>query len=541
MGGGRWRAPDPRDGGASRRRAGRRPLPRGGPRRDGPPGRPRRTGAAGGVRGCRVRRARASRRCSRNRSSPSRPGLKARTAPDRALASGGSQLEMLAQTTVQDTGRAAVSAGMIARPHIDGYVRVLTLPSCSRCAILAGRVYRWSTGFQRHPRCDCRMLPQTVAAPTGPAVDPDEALRSGQIRGLSKAEEAAISDGADLNQIVNAHRSGAYQGMTTAEGVTRRGVAGKRLRGRQRLTVGAIQRLASDRAEMTALLRFDPRVPDLTPTGSHLLPPARCGPGNHSETENPPMSEQDTTTTPDDAATAPEDTTQEAARSPGDGPRRPGRPEDPQGRQGRRPRRPREGTATAGPREASSRTSRTATSPNSRRRRSRRPRPPSSSRNSSGSPCGSGSPSRPASPPTHPPPPRLHRGRAREGRRRTGEAPHPQGATARPLAGLTGRPARPARHERPAPASGRDQVAPKRSPAKGGLTEGNPLGIHNLTSRTDAAALIPEEVSNVMLGKATEQSAVLQHVPRIPSAARRSGSRSCRRCPSRTGSTATPV
>jgi hypothetical protein len=93
-----------------------------------------------------------------------------------------------------------------------------------------------------------------VAAPTGPAVDPDEALRSGQIRGLSKAEEAAISDGADLNQIVNAHRSGAYQGMTTAEGVTRRGVAGKRLQGRQRLTVGAIQRLASDREEAVRLL-----------------------------------------------------------------------------------------------------------------------------------------------------------------------------------------------------------------------------------------------------------------------------------------------
>jgi hypothetical protein len=32
--------------------------------------------------------------------------------PERALASGASQLEMLAQTTVQDTGRAAVSAGM---------------------------------------------------------------------------------------------------------------------------------------------------------------------------------------------------------------------------------------------------------------------------------------------------------------------------------------------------------------------------------------------------------------------------------------------
>jgi hypothetical protein len=113
-------------------------------------------------------------------------GLKARTAPDRALASGGSQLEMLAQTTVQDTGRAAVSAGMIARPHVEGYVRVLTLPSCSRCAILAGRVYRWSTGFQRHPRCDCRMLPQTVAAPTGPAVDPMRRCAQGRSGGCRR-------------------------------------------------------------------------------------------------------------------------------------------------------------------------------------------------------------------------------------------------------------------------------------------------------------------------------------------------------------------
>jgi hypothetical protein len=183
-------------------------------------------------------------------------GLKARTAPERALASGGSQLEMLAQTTVQDTGRAAVSAGMIARPHVKGYVRILVPPSCSRCVILAGRVYRYSTGFQRHPRCDCAAcLPATdLGDAEEQTVDPMAAVRAGQVRGLSKAEEAAISDGADLNQIVNAHRSGAYQGMTTAEGVTRRGVAGKRLRGRQRLTVGAIQRLASDREEAVRLM-----------------------------------------------------------------------------------------------------------------------------------------------------------------------------------------------------------------------------------------------------------------------------------------------
>lgn len=175
--------------------------------------------------------------------------------PERALASGGSQLEMLAQTTVQDTGRAAVSAGMVARPHVGGYVRALRPPSCSRCVILAGRWYRWSTGFQRHPRCDCVMIVSGEAAAPDLMTDPLEAFRSGQVRGLTKAEAAAVSDGADLAQVVNARREGAYAGLTTSEGVTRRGVAGARLKGRQRLTVAGIQRIASDRTQAIELLR----------------------------------------------------------------------------------------------------------------------------------------------------------------------------------------------------------------------------------------------------------------------------------------------
>lgn len=38
----------------------------------------------------------------------------------------------------------------------------------------------------------------------------------------------------------------------------------------------------------------------------------------------------------------------------------------------------------------------------------------------------------------------------------------------------------------------------------------------NLTSRTDAEALVPEEVSRIMLGKATEESAVLRLFRRVP-------------------------
>jgi HK97 family phage major capsid protein len=45
------------------------------------------------------------------------------------------------------------------------------------------------------------------------------------------------------------------------------------------------------------------------------------------------------------------------------------------------------------------------------------------------------------------------------------------------------------------------------------------MAYNNLTSRTDAQALIPEEVSNEMLGKATEQSAVLQLFRKVPVAA----------------------
>src|SRR5258708_6194300 len=47
--------------------------------------------------------------------------------------------------------------------------------------------------------------------------------------------------------------------------------------------------------------------------------------------------------------------------------------------------------------------------------------------------------------------------------------------------------------------------------------EGTPaLVYNNITSPTDAAALIPEEVSTEMLGKATETSAVLTTFRRVP-------------------------
>lgn len=77
---------------------------------------------------------------------------------------GRSLLAMYARTETADAGRtAAASAGVAHR--VGGYVRALRAPSCARCAILAGRWYRYSAGFDRHPHC----FPAGVVV-SGPAV-----------------------------------------------------------------------------------------------------------------------------------------------------------------------------------------------------------------------------------------------------------------------------------------------------------------------------------------------------------------------------------
>jgi hypothetical protein len=137
------------------------------------------------------------------------------------------EFDRLVESLVQDAARAAETVAVAVRPDIQ-FVRFLTLPSCSRCAVLAGRVYRYSEGFLRHPNCDCVMLPTTVAAPDL-VQDPVELAKAGQIRGLSKADFLAIEHGADFGQVVNvrsrkaglrqAGRVLARRGRPTPEGV----------------------------------------------------------------------------------------------------------------------------------------------------------------------------------------------------------------------------------------------------------------------------------------------------------------------------------
>lgn len=175
-------------------------------------------------------------------------GLDAQQAWDRARNS----IRLMSVTAVQDAGRGADSAAMVARPHVGGYVRMLNTPSCSRCAILAGRFYKWNQGFQRHPRCDCRHVPSNENIAGDLRTDPRQAFREGQVTGLSRSDTQAVEDGADIGQVVNAHR-----GMSTAD------VFGQRLKittanakGAVRLRPESIYKLAGDdRAEAIRLLK----------------------------------------------------------------------------------------------------------------------------------------------------------------------------------------------------------------------------------------------------------------------------------------------
>lgn len=116
------------------------------------------------------------------------------------------EFDRIVASIVQDAARAAESVAIAVRPNIY-HVRYLSPPSCSRCAVLAGRAYRWSTGFQRHPGCDCSMIPTTVGSPF--VQDVDQLVRDGQVSGLSKDDMQALRDGADLGQIVNVRRKSA--------------------------------------------------------------------------------------------------------------------------------------------------------------------------------------------------------------------------------------------------------------------------------------------------------------------------------------------
>lgn len=136
--------------------------------------------------------------------------IKAGNTVDWAMASGLVDLDMIVRTQVADAGRVADGVAITARRHVGGYVRMLSLPSCSRCVILAGRFYQWNSGFRRHPRCDCRHVPSSEDHASDLRTDPRQAFASmspaEQDRIFTKTGAQAIRDGADMSQVVNARR-----------------------------------------------------------------------------------------------------------------------------------------------------------------------------------------------------------------------------------------------------------------------------------------------------------------------------------------------
>lgn len=200
--------------------------------------------------------------------------------PTAALAQQSSWLTLAVGTVLSDTGRASESLAMGVRP-IGGYVRMLNPPSCSRCAVLAGKWSRKSVAFLRHPGCDCRNIPASESVAQDLTVDPisyfDSLSDAEADRIFTKAGAEAIRNGADLNQVVNARRGmraaqlgTGHTTLITTEGTTRRGIAFRALadqgtlktRGarytsakRPRLMPETIQRVATDREDYLRLLR----------------------------------------------------------------------------------------------------------------------------------------------------------------------------------------------------------------------------------------------------------------------------------------------
>lgn len=177
------------------------------------------------------------------------------------------EIDRFVASEVADAGRAASQVEFVARPEWTNYVRMLNPPSCSRCAVLAGRVYRDLDAFLRHPLCDCVMVPVAdwqEAHDEGLLTSARDLFDQGQLRGLSKADEQAIRDGADISQVENARAGMATadlfnQGPTkvTTAGTTKRAAWRKANPNRPyRLRPEAIYALAKDRDDAIRLLRL---------------------------------------------------------------------------------------------------------------------------------------------------------------------------------------------------------------------------------------------------------------------------------------------
>lgn len=182
-----------------------------------------------------------------------------------SLQAGGERLLLITKTLLSDAARQASSIMVTARPGV-GYVRMTSPPSCPDCMILAGRFYRWNSGFLRHPGCDCVHVPAHSKSTAGARAeglvdDPYEIFKSlsteQQNEMFGKANAAAIRDGADIFQVVNSKRGLSKTGLFTTAGTTKSGYAHGLLQpGQRRATPELIYQWAGgSRDKATELLK----------------------------------------------------------------------------------------------------------------------------------------------------------------------------------------------------------------------------------------------------------------------------------------------
>ncbi|TDD88362.1 hypothetical protein [Actinomadura rubrisoli] len=163
--------------------------------------------------------------------------------PDEAFERLIRRMAMIVATQVADAGRVGAGVAMAADRVVLGYERMVNPSACSRCIVLAGRMYSWSEGFLRHPGCQCVHRPvfsiedwRNARPENSPSRIFGRMSREEQDRTFGRAGAQAIRDGADINQVVNARRGisaaagpGGRPLLATTEGTTRRGLAGRRL------------------------------------------------------------------------------------------------------------------------------------------------------------------------------------------------------------------------------------------------------------------------------------------------------------------------
>lgn len=151
-----------------------------------------------------------------------------------AMQIGRATLRQMSTQALEDTSVSAMGVSITQRAGV-GYVRVESPDCCPRCAILAGKYFRHSQNFLRHPKCHGTTIPckgRDKAEKQGWITDPMDRFNrmseAEQDRVFGHADAQAIRDGADIYQVVNAHRGMRPVGrgnisMTTSEGTSRYG------------------------------------------------------------------------------------------------------------------------------------------------------------------------------------------------------------------------------------------------------------------------------------------------------------------------------